>query len=111
MYSSEENNNEESEGGKTETTQENQNETPMIGMVERTALYILRNQNWICVLLLTPISLMYDLYCFCKYNKNINMIYESYTHNRGNSSKYIMNNVPITFSKFLVCTNFSYYQN
>ena len=80
MYSSEENNNEESEGGKTETTQENQNETPMIGMVERTALYILRNQNWICVLLLTPISLMYDLYCFCKYYKNINMIYESYTH-------------------------------
>ena len=110
MYSSEENNNEESEGGKTETTQENQNETPMIGMVERTALYILRNQNWICVLLLTPISLMYDLYCFCKYNKNINMIYESY-FNGDNASKYIMENILITFSKFLVCTNFSYYQN
>jgi len=67
MYSSEENNNEESEGGKTETTQENQNETPMIGMVERTALYILRNQNWICVLMLTPISLIYDLYCFLSF--------------------------------------------
>ena len=81
MYSSEENNNEESEGGKTETTQENQNETPMIGMVERTALYILRNQNWICVLMLTPISLIYDLYCFCKYTTSRNMNFESNTHN------------------------------
>ena len=31
--------------------------------------------------------------------------------NGGNASKYIMSNRPITFSKFLVCTNFSYDQN
>ena len=67
MYSSEENNNQESEGAKPEVIQENENETPVQGIVERTALYILRNQNWICVLMLTPISLLYDLYCFCKY--------------------------------------------
>ena len=67
MYSSEENNNQESEGAKPEVRQENENETPVQGIVERTALYILRNQNWICVLMLTPISLLYDLYCFCKY--------------------------------------------
>ena len=75
MYSSEENNNQESEGAKPEVRQENENETPVQGIVERTALYILRNQNWICVLMLTPISLMYDLYCFCKYTKNRNMVY------------------------------------
>ena len=63
----EENNNQESQGVKPETTPgENENEESLKGIVERTALYILRNQNWICVLMLTPISLIYDLYCFCK---------------------------------------------
>ena len=37
------------------------------GVVKRIGGYVLRNQNWICVLMLTPISLMYDLYCICEY--------------------------------------------
>ena len=88
MYSSEENNNQESEGAKTETTpEENKNGASPQGIVERTALYILRNQNWICVLMLTPISLIYDLYCFCKYTTSRNMNFESNTHNFNSHSK------------------------
>ena len=83
MSSFEENNNQESQGVKSETTPgENENEESLKGIVERTALYILRNQNWICVLMLTPISLIYDLYCFCKYTSSRNMTFESNTHIR-----------------------------
>ena len=82
MSSFEENNNQESQGVKPETTPgENENEESLKGIVERTALYILRNQNWICVLMLTPISLIYDLYCFCKYITSRNMTCQSNTHN------------------------------
>ena len=78
MSSLEENNNQESQGVKPETTlEENKNEESPQGIVERTALYILRNQNWICVLMLTPISLIYDLYCFCKYATGRNMTCQS----------------------------------
>ena len=78
MSSLEENNNQESQGVKPKTTlQENKHEESPQGIVERTALYILRNQNWICVLMLTPISLIYDLYCFCKYATGSNMTCQS----------------------------------
>ena len=29
--------------------------------------YLLRNHNWIFVMALMPISVCYDVYCFCKY--------------------------------------------
>ena len=35
--------------------------------LERLANDICRNYNWIIVLMLTPISLSYDFYCFGKY--------------------------------------------
>ena len=38
------------------------------GAVEKFLNYICRHYNWIVVLMLTPISLIYDLYCFCKYS-------------------------------------------
>ena len=60
----------------TNTNKENESEIP--GQYERDevdfAQYILRNHNWICILILTPISLIYDLYCFCKYIIQNNII-------------------------------------
>ena len=44
-----------------------QNQFDNVGLVKKLGVNILRNHNWICVLILTPISLMYDLYCICKY--------------------------------------------
>ena len=88
MSSLEENNNQESQGVKPKTTlEENKNEESPQGIVERTALYILRNQNWICVLMLTPISLIYDLYCFCKYATGRNMTCQSNNfHSKGSNA-------------------------
>ena len=32
-------------------------------LLRKIGAYILRHHNWICVLILTPISLIYDVYC------------------------------------------------
>ncbi len=32
-------------------------------LLKKIGAYILRHHNWICVLILTPISLLYDVYC------------------------------------------------
>ena len=47
--------------------------------LERLANDICRNYNWIIVLMLTPISLSYDFYCFGKYLGCILMNRNSYT--------------------------------
>ena len=38
------------------------------GILDKIGVNLLRNHNWICVLMLTPISLLYDLYCICEYD-------------------------------------------
>ena len=50
---------------KPKTTEEKISHQPCF--LERLANDICRNYNWIIVLMLTPISLSYDFYCFGKY--------------------------------------------
>ena len=38
------------------------------GLLDQILFYLLRNHNWIFVMALMPISICYDIYCFCKYN-------------------------------------------
>ena len=50
---------------KPKTMEEKTSHQP--SFLERLANDICRNYNWIIVLMLTPISLSYDFYCFGKY--------------------------------------------
>ena len=60
LHSPEMNNN-----GNNKTTNTNQPDQQCF--LERVANHICRHYNWIIVLMLTPISLSYDFYCFGKY--------------------------------------------
>ena len=69
--------------------------------LERLANDICRNYNWIIVLMLTPISLSYDFYCFGKYLGCILMNRNSYRDNILWSQFDIYLHY-LNFSKFLV---------
>ena len=71
--------------------------------LERLANDICRNYNWIIVLMLTPISLSYDFYCFGKYYdvlffwREIFRLVEFILSSQFGMILYVLN-----FSKFLV---------
>ena len=65
VHLSEEKNNNDGSYCKTDEDKNQCNED--VSFIERAANHMCRHYNWIIVLLLTPISLTYDLYCFRKY--------------------------------------------
>ena len=103
LHSPEMNNN-----GNNKTTNTNQPDQQCF--LERVANHICRHYNWIIVLMLTPISLSYDFYCFGKY-MSFNWQQEAQANNIHELFIVHFNLYCLHFSKFLACQHILNFQD